>query len=160
MTRKFVKRSKFFFAKHQASLLQALYSLTMLKKVTKYIRNGSRNGLTSCWQTALSHSLKRLIHLCSILKIEYYFVVTHQHDSQNTFVRSFRIIFMKGKAYDTGSSQAVPHPSTIPARRCLTSVIGRERVFSSWYGRRHLFERYFSILLPICFVSKVNHKWF
>ena len=43
----------------------------------------------------------------------------------------------KGKAYDTGSSQAVPHPSTIPARRCLTSVIGRERVFSSWYGRRH-----------------------
>ena len=43
---------------------------------------------------------------------------------------------IKPKAYDTGSSQAVPHPSTIPARRCLTSVIGRERVFSSWYGRR------------------------
>ena len=36
--------------------------------------------------------------------------------------------------WPTGSSQAVPHPSTIPARRCLTSVIGRERVFSSWYG--------------------------
>ena len=31
--------------------------------------------------------------------------------------------------YDTGSSQAVPHPSTIPARQCLTSVIERERVF-------------------------------
>ena len=43
------------------------------------------------------------------------------------------------KAYDTGGSQAVPHPSTIPARRCLTSVIGRERVCSSWYGRRHCF---------------------
>ena len=40
------------------------------------------------------------------------------------------------KAYGTGCSQAVPHPSTIPARRCLTSVIGRERVYSSWYGRR------------------------
>ena len=40
------------------------------------------------------------------------------------------------KAYGTGSSQAVPHPSTIPARRCLTSVIRRERVCSSWYGRR------------------------
>ena len=51
----------------------------------------------------------------------------------------------KLKAYDTGSSQAVPHPSTIPARRCLTSVIGRERVFSSWYGRRHSFERIFQI---------------
>ena len=41
------------------------------------------------------------------------------------------------KAYGTGCSQAVPHPSTIPARRCLTSVIRRERVCSSWYGRRH-----------------------
>ena len=40
------------------------------------------------------------------------------------------------KAYGTGCSQAVPHPSTIPARRCLTSVIRRERVCSSWYGRR------------------------
>ena len=40
------------------------------------------------------------------------------------------------KAYGTRSSQAVPHPSTILARRCLTSVIGRERVYSSWYGRR------------------------
>ena len=38
------------------------------------------------------------------------------------------------KAYGTGSSQAVPHPSTIQARRCLTSVIRRERVYSSWYA--------------------------
>ena len=30
--------------------------------------------------------------------------------------------------YHTGCSQAVPHPSTIPARRCLTSVIWRELV--------------------------------
>ena len=41
------------------------------------------------------------------------------------------------KAYGTGSSQAVHHPSTIQARRCLTSVIRRERECSSWYGRRH-----------------------
>ena len=40
------------------------------------------------------------------------------------------------KAYGTRCSQAVPYPSTILARRCLTSVIGRERVCSSWYGRR------------------------
>ena len=40
------------------------------------------------------------------------------------------------KVYGTRSSQAVPHPSTILARRCLTSVIRRERVYSSWYGRR------------------------
>ena len=34
------------------------------------------------------------------------------------------------EAYDTGYSQAVTHPSTNPARQSLTSVIGREPVFS------------------------------
>ncbi|ESO94756.1 hypothetical protein LOTGIDRAFT_117771 [Lottia gigantea] len=33
--------------------------------------------------------------------------------------------------------QAVTHPSTNRARHCLTSVIGRELVLSTWYGRRH-----------------------
>ena len=42
----------------------------------------------------------------------------------------------KTKAYSTWYSQAVTHPSTNQARRCLTSVIGREPVFSTWYGRR------------------------
>ncbi len=48
---------------------------------------------------------------------------------------SYRNIETKRKAYDNGSSQSVPHPITIPARRCLTSVIRRERVCSSWYHR-------------------------
>ena len=30
--------------------------------------------------------------------------------------------------------QAVTHPTTNPDWRCLTSVIGREPVFSTWYG--------------------------
>ena len=42
----------------------------------------------------------------------------------------------KSKVYSTRYSQAVTHPSTDRARRCLTSVIGREPVFSTWYGRR------------------------
>jgi len=29
------------------------------------------------------------------------------------------------------------HPSTNSAQCCLTAVIGRELVFSTWYGRRH-----------------------
>ena len=32
-------------------------------------------------------------------------------------------------------SQAVTHPSTNMAQYCLTAVIGRELVFSTWYGR-------------------------
>ncbi|ESO86399.1 hypothetical protein LOTGIDRAFT_76955, partial [Lottia gigantea] len=48
---------------------------------------------------------------------------------------------IKGKyqqkgVYSTRCSQAVTHPSTNRARRCLTSVIGRELVLSTWYGRR------------------------
>jgi hypothetical protein len=42
------------------------------------------------------------------------------------------------KVYGTRYSQAVTHPSTNRARRCLTSVIGREPVLSTWYGRRRL----------------------
>ena len=36
---------------------------------------------------------------------------------------------------DTRCSQAVTHPSTNRAWCCLTSVTGRELVFSPWYGR-------------------------
>ncbi len=38
-------------------------------------------------------------------------------------------------ANSTWGSQAVTHPSTNQAQCCLTSVIGRELVFSTWYGR-------------------------
>ena len=39
--------------------------------------------------------------------------------------------------YNIVYSQAVTHPSTNTTQRCLTSVIGRELVLSTWYGRRH-----------------------
>lgn len=42
---------------------------------------------------------------------------------------------MKKKGYSTGCSQVVSYPSTRPAVRCLTSLIGREAVFSSTNGR-------------------------
>ena len=56
-----------------------------------------------------------------------------------------KMIFGTGKkgkreAYCTWYSQAVTHPSTNQARRCLTSVIGREPVFSTWYGRRQVVQ--------------------
>ena len=40
------------------------------------------------------------------------------------------------KAYGTRDSQAVSDPSTNRARRCLTWQIGRDAVFSTWYGRK------------------------
>ena len=41
----------------------------------------------------------------------------------------------KTNGRNTRYSQPVTHASTNRARRCLTSVIGREPVFPTWYGR-------------------------
>ena len=42
--------------------------------------------------------------------------------------------------YDTWCSQVVSNPSTNQARRGLTSLIRREVVLSSWYGRNSFFR--------------------
>ena len=39
------------------------------------------------------------------------------------------------KVCSTRYSEAVSHPSTDRARRCLTSEFVREPVYSTWYGR-------------------------
>ena len=44
---------------------------------------------------------------------------------------------IKRQAYSTEYSQAVTHPSTNSAQCCLTSVIWRELVLSTRYGRSH-----------------------
>ena len=49
--------------------------------------------------------------------------------------------------YDTWCSQVVSNPSTNQARRGLTSLIRREVVLSSWYGRNSLF---LSLSLSLC----------
>jgi len=46
----------------------------------------------------------------------------------------------KQNVYNTMYSQAVTHPSTNMAQCCLTSVIRRELVFSTWYGRRQRYS--------------------
>ena len=51
--------------------------------------------------------------------------------------------------YDTWCSQVVSNPSTNQARRGLTSLIRREVVLSSWYGRNSLFLS-LSLSLFVC----------
>ena len=55
--------------------------------------------------------------------------------------------------YSTAYSQAVTHPSTNAAQCCLTSVIGRELVFSTWYGRIQECDVRF---VPMDILSKIS----
>ena len=56
--------------------------------------------------------------------------------------------------YSTTYSQAVTHPSTNVAQCCLTSVIGRELVFSTWYGRRQRVSGQFNLLRGLSSVQQ------
>ena len=65
----------------------------------------------------------------------------HHHSKQKAVsTRKFEIFIsvrsQQKSVYSTMYSQAVTHPSTNMAQCCLTSVIRRELVFSTWYGRR------------------------
>src|SRR5215469_15075438 len=64
-----------------------------------------------------------------------------------------KIVLKYTKVYCTRYSQAVTHPSTNRARRCLTSVIGREPVLSTWYGRRRWLIRRNLRHLLYCFCT-------
>ena len=63
----------------------------------------------------------------------------HRRSSRTIFrpgKRDFMVLEKGKNAYSTLDSQAVSDPSTKRARRCLTWLIGREAVFSTWYGRK------------------------
>ena len=66
-------------------------------------------------------------------------------------IKQERMKKKKEKDYSTQSSQVVSNPSTNRARRGLTSLIGREVVLSSWYGRNQCY------FLPFYFLLR-SHK--
>lgn len=53
------------------------------------------------------------------------------------------------KVYNTQASKGIAQPSTVWARHCFTSEIGRGLVLSVWYGRKpkafHLFRPYSTV---------------
>ena len=62
----------------------------------------------------------------------------HRRSSRTIFrlgKRDFMVLEKGKNAYSTLDSQAVSDPSTKRAQRCLTWLIGREAVCSTWYGR-------------------------
>ena len=71
----------------------------------------------------------------------------------------------KKNANSTWCSQAVTHPSTNHAQCCLTAVIRREPVYSTWYGRWHHTMHHFhnvkirsSVMYPLqVFISHISY---
>ena len=59
---------------------------------------------------------------------------------------------------EAGDYTRVTHPSTNTTQRCLTSVIGRELVLSTWYGRRQNISLKWSFLtvVPLCWNLRVR----
>jgi len=64
----------------------------------------------------------------------------------------YRIIDIDHILYDEREKERIHHQ----AQRCLTSVIGREPVYSTWYGRRHsnvwichLYKRWYHVLFGL-----------
>jgi hypothetical protein len=102
MTRKFVKRSKFFIAIFHPNL--DFLKAKALKNTTFFYKK---------------------------------IIVQFIFSNKNQFLCNQTFLPIK-KAYNTRDSQDVSDPSTNRAQRCLTCQIGRDGVFSTWYGRKRM----------------------
>ena len=67
-------------------------------------------------------------------------------NSKSAILHCWIHLIRETKAYDTWDSQAVSDPSTNQAQRCLTCQIGRDGVFSTWYGRKRSYRSDFNVM--------------
>ena len=77
-----------------------------------------------------------IVHVCTQIIKNVFVTATMLYSNFINHTKQQKERKKKKSAYSTRCSQAVTHLSTNRARRCLTSVIRREPVGSTWYGRR------------------------
>ena len=113
--------------------------LLIVTDIKVRIDSSSLSGFRFGWGRARLFTKKSYTKNCTIMFCHVREKIVP--DVGASFLQDVVVFVVVRKAYDTRCSQAVPHPSTILARRCLTAVIGREQVCSSWYGRRRSVAR-------------------
>ena len=116
--------------------------LLIVTDIKVRIDSSSLSGFRFGWGRARLFTKKSYTKNCTIMFCHVREKIVP--DVGASFLQDVVVFVVVRKAYDTRCSQAVPHPSTILARRCLTAVIGREQVCSSWYGRRQSVDKFFS----------------
>ena len=112
----------------------------------KQIMNKQKKKKKEAWTTEkCDHSI--LCHNHCLIKIAITITTATTTKKEWNGRRRRRKERIRKKDYSTQSSQVVSNPSTNRARRGLTSLIGREVVLSSWYGRNQCYFLPFYFLL-------------
>ena len=116
----------------------------------KLIETPNTSKFWKCQSLCLNKKLSQLVGFEPTLPEGNWFRVSRLNHSATTATTSDPLkakpkktnpkFYQCQKVYSIVYSQAVTHPSTNTTQCCLTSVIRRELVFSTWYGRRQVTE--------------------
>ena len=118
-------------------LLDSLLQEVCIDSGSHVSHNLLYSGLKKAHSKKKSFSNRTTYNLIYVVEIHH---LTKHPPAGSIGSDSVRVMVTKGKTvqnvYSNLYSQAVTHPSTNRSQPCLTSVIGRELVYSRWYGRR------------------------
>ena len=136
----FQEQRRFNSQRRWRKVVENMITLKKLRKINSIVTS----LVTLIWRKNVDFSVKIILTFYSTFSHYFCNVLRCLHTiSKPKLIRkkiemnNFTILrkVCKRNANSTPCSQAVTHPSTDGARRCLTSVIGRELVYSAWYGR-------------------------